>query len=820
MTGKKTNLRKQAEKKAAHLSDDLNALSPEEIRLARHELRVHQIDLEMQNEELRRSQLELDTARARYFDLYDLAPVGYLTLSRHGLILEANLTAKTMMGLTRDELIKRPFTQFIAEEDQAINYRHRKQLVETGGPQAYELRMLKKDSPAFWARLETAVTLDADAAPVYRVVMSDITKTKQVVEDLHISEDRFRKLLEVTPMPICYVNKNGAITFRNAKFVKVFGYSNDDVPSLSEWWLNAYPEAQYRQWVIQNWDSAVRHAAETGTDIEPDVYQVTCKDGSLREIIISGTSIDDNFLATFFDITDRKQAEEALRESEKQYRTLFEATADTVFLIDQETGSLLDVNPAATRMYGFNREEFIRMTTTDVSAEPEKTAKATSEPVPFIPIRYHRHKDGTVFPVELTASIFELRGRNTIIATARDITERKKSEEESKQLELQRQQLQKTESLGRMAGAIAHHFNNQLGVVIGNLEMAIDDMPQGAEPVNSLSAAMQAAWKAAEMSSLMLTYLGQTSGKLELLDLCDVCRRSLPLLKAVIPGDVTMETDLPLPGPIIMANAPQIQQALSNLITNAWEAIGDGRGDIHLRVKTVFTVNIPGAFRFPIDWQLRNNAYACLEVKDNGCGIEEKDIEKLFDPFFSTKFTGRGMGLAVVLGIVRAHGGALTVESVPGRGSIFRVFLPVSDEEVLWQPDKMAQPLAIGGGGMVLLVEDEEMLRDMAAAMLKRLGYSVIEAKDGIEAVEVFRQHRNEIRCVLSDLTMPRMNGWETLTALRKLAPDLPVILASGYDEAHVMAGDHPELPQAFLGKPYSLKGLTDAISQALADMK
>ncbi|MEI6316073.1 MAG: response regulator, partial [Syntrophus sp. (in: bacteria)] len=174
----------------------------------------------------------------------------------------------------------------------------------------------------------------------------------------------------------------------------------------------------------------------------------------------------------------------------------------------------------------------------------------------------------------------------------------------------------------------------------------------------------------------------------------------------------------------------------------------------------------------------------------------------------------------VVLGSVRAHGGALTVESVPGRGSIFRVFLPVSDEEVLWQPDKMAQPLAIGGGGMVLLVEDEEMLRDMAAAMLKRLGYSVIEAKDGIEAVEVFRQHRNEIRCVLSDLTMPRMNGWETLTALRKLAPDLPVILASGYDEAHVMAGDHPELPQAFLGKPYSLKGLTDAISQALADMK
>jgi signal transduction histidine kinase/CheY-like chemotaxis protein len=457
------------------------------------------------------------------------------------------------------------------------------------------------------------------------------------------------------------------------------------------------------------------------------------------------------------------------------------------------------------------------MTTTDVSAEPEKTAKATSEPVPFIPIRYHRHKDGTVFPVEITANIFELQGRKTIIATTREITERKKIEEEHKQLELQRQQLQKTESLGRMAGAIAHHFNNHLGVVIGNLEMTIDNLPQDAEPFNSLSAAMQAASKAAEMSSLMLTYLGQSFDNHEPLDLSDVCRRSLPLLKAVMPGDVTMKTDLPSPGPIIMANAPQIQQVLSNLITNAWEAIGDGRGAIHLRVKTVSPTEITAAYRSPIDWQSLESAYVCLEVTDTGCGIEDTVVEKLFDPFFSTKFTGRGLGLAAVMGIVKAHGGVVTVESEPGRGSAFRVFFPMSREEVLGQPDKAAQPLAAEkGGGTVLLVEDEEMVREVAAAMLNRLGFSVLEAKDGVEAVEVFRQHQDEIRCVLSDLTMPRMNGWETLAALRKLAPDIPVILASGYDEAHVMAGDHAELPQVFLGKPYRLKGLSDAISHAL----
>jgi CheY-like chemotaxis protein len=367
-----------------------------------------------------------------------------------------------------------------------------------------------------------------------------------------------------------------------------------------------------------------------------------------------------------------------------------------------------------------------------------------------------------------------------------------------------------------MAGAIAHTFNNQLGVVIGNLEMAIDELPPGAGPVNSITAAMQAAGKAAEVSGMMLTYLGQSFDKREPLDLSEACLRSLPILRAVMPGKVLLETDLPSPGPVISANTNQIQQVLNNLINNAWEAIGEDGGSIHLRVKTGSPADIPAAYRFPQNWQPQDTAYACLEVTDAGCGIEDEDFEKIFDPFFSSKFTGRGMGLAMVMGIIRAHGGVVTVESEPGQGSTFRVFLPVSGEEVPRQLDKAAPGPEIAGGGTVLLVEDEEMVRNMAAAMLNRLGFSVLVAKDGVEAVQVFRQRQERIRFVLCDLTMPRMNGWETLRALRKLAPGIPVILASGYDKAHVMAGDHPELPQVFLGKPYKLKGLSDAISQAL----
>jgi two-component system cell cycle sensor histidine kinase/response regulator CckA len=263
-----------------------------------------------------------------------------------------------------------------------------------------------------------------------------------------------------------------------------------------------------------------------------------------------------------------------------------------------------------------------------------------------------------------------------------------------------------------------------------------------------------------------------------------------------------------------------LQQILTNLITNAWEAVGEGRGVIRLGIKTVSPADIPAAHRFPLDWQPQDNAYACLEVTDAGCGIAAKDIENLFDPFFSSKFTGRGLGLAVILGIVKAHGGAVTVESEPGQGSTFRVFFPVSGEEFLRQTEQAVQNPETEGSGTILLVEDEAMVRDMAAAMLSSFGYTVLAAKDGVEALEVFRQRREEIRLVLCDLTMPLMSGWETLTALRQLAPSLPVILASGYDKAHVMAGDHPELPQVFLGKPYKLEGLSDAISQALVSRK
>jgi len=521
-------------------------------------------------------------------------------------------------------------------------------------------------------------------------------------------------------------------------------------------------------------------------------------------------------------------AERRLRESESRLREVLENSLDASYKRNLQTKSYDYLSPVFSRISGYTPEEMNTLSNEtkkalihpDDQAEVERIISESKSG--GTGSAYHmeyrfRHKKGHYVWLHNQFTIIREAGGQPVasIGIVRDITDRKRDETEKAKLEDQNRQLQKAESLGRMAGAIAHHFNNQFHVVMGNLEIAMNGLPLGVNPIESMLSAMQATQKAAEVSSLMLTYLGQSPGKSEPIDLSEACRRSLPLLQAAVPKDTIINAEFPSSGPVIYANVNQIQHVLTNLITNAWESADISRRGIGLTVKTVFQANIPASMRFPIDWQPIDSAYACLEVTDAGSGIAEKDFEKIFDPFFSTKFTGRGLGLSVVLGIVRAHHGAVTVESKPDSGSIFRVFFPVSAEEVSRQPHKAVQPPETEEGGTVLVVEDEEHVRGMVKTMLIHLGFTVLEARDGIEAVEVFRQHLDEIRCVICDLTMPRMDGWETLTALRKLSLTIPVVLSSGYDKELVMAGEHPERPNAFLGKPYQLKELSDTIRRA-----
>jgi PAS domain S-box-containing protein len=517
---------------------------------------------------------------------------------------------------------------------------------------------------------------------------------------------------------------------------------------------------------------------------------------------------------------ERKRALEALERETEFSERIIDSMRDGFSILDSQ-GIHLKVNAALCRMTGFSREELIGVgpphpywppeEIDKIQAAFQKTLQGHIGDFELI----FRRKNGERFPAIVSPSWIDDEHGKVIsyFANVKDITERKLAEEERFRLEQQLQQVRKAESLGRMAGAIAHHFNNILGVVMGNLELAMFELPQGSKPRVNVAEAMAASGRAAEISGLMLAYLGQSIGVRAPVDLSGACREALALLSASLPITVHVRTDFPDGGPIIRADAAQIRQILTNLVLNAVEALGDREGEVVVAVRVMPTADFR-AFRFcPPEWVPKVEYYACLSVSDNGSGIDGGILEKIFDPFFSTRIIGRGLGLPVVLGVVKAHEGGVTVESVPGRGAVFRVFLPLSAEQSR-QPLK-AEPAASespGTGDLVLVVEDEVMMRDVVETMLKMLGYEVLTAADGVEALEVFRDHRDGIRCVLLDLSMPRMDGWETLTALRSLRADLPIILASGYDEAQVMAGDHLERPQVFLHKPYRMAQLQAAL--------
>ncbi len=482
-------------------------------------------------------------------------------------------------------------------------------------------------------------------------------------------------------------------------------------------------------------------------------------------------------------------------------------------------------NPAFARQRGFTVDEVLQMRP-DQLFTPEERGKLPDylrkahDLGHIIFESLHLRKDSSTFPVLADATVVkDAQGRMLYqVINVQDITERKKAEEEKHKLDKLTWRLQKNQSLDRMAGGIAHHFNNHLGAVIGNLEMAIEDLPKQTETARRLTRAMESVLKSTEVSGQLLSYLGQVTGENAEHKLSDICRRILLLLQAAMPKNVILKEDLPTPGPTIKAKADQIEQVVANLVNNAFEAIGDKQGTTHLKIKTVSPADISTSHLFPLNWQPEDNNHACIEVTDTGCGIANEAIDKLFDPFYSTKFPGRGLGLSTALGIVTAHGGAFAVASKIGRGSTFRVFLPISAEDT--SPKPMQQPVQVSanvGGAMVLLVEGEEIMCDMAQAMLTRLGFRVITATDGIEAVEVFKNHSDTIDVVLCALSMPRMNGWQTLAALRLIRPALPVVLTSGHDEATIRDGALFEGSQVILHKPYQKSALKEALEKALA---
>jgi PAS domain S-box-containing protein len=393
----------------------------------------------------------------------------------------------------------------------------------------------------------------------------------------------------------------------------------------------------------------------------------------------------------------------------------------------------------------------------------------------------------------------------------REMEERREAEEQRRRLETQVQHTQRLESLGVLAGGIAHDFNNLLASIMGYASLASSDLPEASTAHQSIERVLIAARSAADLTQQMLAYSGRGTFVLEAVNVTQLIERVARLLESTIPKKATLRLHLAAGLACIHADASQIQQVVMNLITNAAESLVDGYGsvDVTTGVEWVGAGQQPATERGE---SLAAGEYVFLEVKDTGRGMGPETLNRIFDPFFTTKFTGRGLGLAAVLGIVRGHHGGINVQSRPSEGTTFRVLFPavgVSQRNEETYPTELE---SWTGQGTVLVVEDQAPVRDLARMILERSGLNVLTAEDGRQAVAVFTKHSRDVHAVLLDLSMPGMDGVEVLQYMTGLAPEVRVVLCSGYNEQDVNARLDGLRPAGFLRKPYHPSELLDRL--------
>ena len=501
---------------------------------------------------------------------------------------------------------------------------------------------------------------------------------------------------------------------------------------------------------------------------------------------------------------------------------MYRDCTDAFFIIDAKTNRLLDVNSTAQRLTGFDRGDLVGMQVTDLlSAESDGVHQVVGavQRTGFFHSRegyYLRRREGPPLPVNVSVSRLQTLPEPRGLVMVRDISERLRVEEERRQLESRLRHAQKLESLVRMAGGVAHDFNNLLTVILGDVSLALEQMDESHPARVPLTDAVAITQRAGDLCQQILAFTGKSTYAIQPIGLSSLIKHMEPLLRSVVGKEAELRYELTEELPVLNGCPNQIRQVVLNLVTNAFEALRGHAGSITLATGLV-TADRAYLAETHLDENLPEGDYIYLEVTDTGAGMEPEVQTKIFDPFFSTKQMGRGLGLAAVLGIVRGHRGAIKLVSHAGTGTTFLVLLPLAGRAVsLPLPPPRAAAPRKEGPQTILVIDDEDGVRRVAKAVLESAGYRVLTAADGSQGVAVFKLHQEEIDAVLLDLSMPVMNGEETLHALRQLAPGICVLLTSGYNEQEVVQRFAGKGLAGFLAKPFGPRDLLARMGEVL----
>ena len=537
-------------------------------------------------------------------------------------------------------------------------------------------------------------------------------------------------------------------------------------------------------------DLVLKTKGGAGIAIEDSAAPIRDDDGSVSGAVL-----------VFRDITQRRQGEEALRRSEEKFRLLVEGIAEyAIFMLDLE-GNVDSWNAGIQRITGFSAEEIVQKHCSifyspedQAAGKPERALKAATAAGSWQEEGWRVRKDGSRFLADvLITALRDSAGKPTGFAElTRDISAKRRDEE-------QMRQVQKLESLGVLAGGIAHDFNNLLTGILANCSMVMEDLPRDDSRRRMLHDASRACVSASELTQQLLTYAGKARTERRAIDMSELITEIGALVRTSVPRHIRLDLRLAESLPAVEGDSGQLQQVIMNLVINAAEAMEKRPGSV------IVTTGTEGS---------GSHTSVVVTVKDSGCGMEPDVLARIFEPFFTTKFQGRGLGLAAVMAIVRAHCGTLTAESVPGEGTVFKLVLPATAmRPVVTAPEKAV--LNPAGTSTILVVDDDEAIRTVAQRALERKGYSVIVAEDGRAALDILTRGGRRIDAVLLDLTMPGLTGDQLIPMFRKHRFDLPVILSTGYGQSEVgrlLGKEGVEILQ----KPYTIEQLASKMKSVV----
>ena len=514
-----------------------------------------------------------------------------------------------------------------------------------------------------------------------------------------------------------------------------------------------------------------------------------------------------------------QQAKETAEEAEKRYRGLFDHANDAIMLIESLTGEILDCNPQATILTGYTADELLFRPYISLFVEDDRrlaeeiiTAVREHRLLHEIPTLHQRHKTGSLVAVETNATLLEMQERSFIMCIGRDVSDRERTEVERLLLEGQLSQSQKMESIGLLAGGVAHDFNNMLAVILGHGEIMMGDIPDGSALRDSLSEIMNAGERARNLTQQLLAFSRKQVLKMQILDLNTVVHGIAKMIQRFLGEDIELRVNTRQGIGFINADVSQVEQILMNLCVNARDAMPDG-GVLMIETETIYFGDTDPASRSGG----RAGHYVMLCVSDTGSGMDEITLSRIFDPFFTTKEKGKGtgLGLATVFGIVKQHEGEIWVYSEVGSGTTFKIIFP-QERNTLPEPERIYSEVAMPGcGEYVLVVEDEEAVRKLVCHMLERQGYHVIEAQHARESVTL-AQSADRIDLLVSDVVMPEMNGRQVLSRLREIRPELKALFMSGYTEDIIAHKGILENDLHFISKPFSEVTLSRKIREVL----